>query len=70
MENLAIAAEAARVEAKTFTTTGPNGEQLVVQAHVTVCPVGYPKSAETWDGFSPHETGYCTPVFPLYQGGE
>lgn len=63
MENLAHAAVDTTkvVKTKTLTTTAPNGEQVVVEVGVTECSVGYPKGSETWDGFDPHESGYCVP---------
>ena len=60
MENLAHAVDTTKV-VKTLTTTAPNGEQVVVEVGVTECSVGYPKGSETWDGFDPHEGGYCVP---------
>ncbi len=38
---------------RTFATTTPDGDRVVVTVPVTVCPVGYPKGLLTWDGFDP-----------------
>ena len=38
---------------RTITTTGPDGEPVVVTVPVANCPLGYPKGATTADGCNP-----------------
>lgn len=48
-----VPAEGTSVVMRTIETTTPDGDRVVVTVPVTVCPVGYPKGALTWDGFDP-----------------
>ena len=41
---------------RTITTTGPDGEPVVVTVPVANCPLGYPKGATTADGCNPRST--------------
>ena len=53
MHYLAQAADAAVKVTKTFATTTPDGDRVVVTVPVTICPVGYPEGVLTWDGGDP-----------------
>ena len=41
------------VVTRTITTTGPDGEPVVVTVPVANCPLGFPKGATTADGCDP-----------------